>query len=122
MLFNAEPDFWHDGFPEPMLGYFNTYMDKEKRKCIELNKEKYGASFNFALNAGVFLGEKKFMLDILTKTLEFMNDDYKKGFPYGCHDDQSLLRYIHNNHFDDICADIFNEFSFWGCGHRKVAV
>jgi hypothetical protein len=39
-----------------------------------------------------------------------MIDDEKKGFPYGCMDDQCLLRFLQNKYFDEIACDIYNKY------------
>lgn len=118
VLFNSEPSFHHTGFPQPD-GASTTYYDKlyyeGKSKYVELNKNKYGLPFDNGLNAGVFLGEKAYILNLLEECYSIMKDSYDKGFPYGCQDDQCTLRFLHNQYFDNISVDLFNKFFFWGC-------
>lgn len=117
VLFNAEPDFWHTGTqsPEDSPEFYNE-LQTTKAEYIIKNKEKYNLDryYHQALNAGVFLGEKDFVLKLLGECLELMNDDYHKGYPYGDTDDQLLLRHFHNIYFDDISIDLFHKWMFWG--------
>jgi len=114
MLFNVEGNFTHTGFPEPTSRYFEPLYNIEAQRYSKLNEKKYGVAHQCGLNAGVFLGEKEFTLKILTEALNYMLDDCNKGFPFGCLDDQCLLRFIHNEHYGDISVDLFNKLSFWG--------
>lgn len=114
LLFNMESNYSHTGFPEPIPNYFDKLFYVEANRALNLNSKKYGSTIHAGLNAGVFLGEKEYVLQILKETLAYMVDDYNKGYPYGCMDDQCLLRYVHNEHFDDISIDLFNIFCFWG--------
>ena len=115
VLFNAEPQFHHTGVPDPIPNYFDPLYYEHKDKYIELNKERYGSAFQICLNAGVFLGEKEYLLSLLKEAYDLMADDVNKGFPYGCPDDQCLLRYLNNKYYGDIAVDVFNKFAFWGC-------
>lgn len=118
VLFNAEPAYHHTGFPPPEgtgQDYYDRLYYEEKEEYKSLNKNKYGHSLENALNAGVFLGEKDFVLSMLKETYEIMKDDPSKGFPFGCQDDQCTLRFVNNKYYEDIAVDIFNIFSFWGC-------
>lgn len=118
VLFNSEPAYHHTGFPGPE-GTGNDYYDSlyltEKDNYISLNNSKYGYPFDNSLNAGVFIGEKDYILSLLKETYDIMKDDPSKGFPYGCQDDQCVLRYLNNKHYNNISTDVFNMFSFWGC-------
>jgi hypothetical protein len=115
VLFNAEPFYHHTGFAGPTFNYFDSLYTTESVRYNELTLNKYKSQVLMSLNAGVFLGEKEYILTLLKEAYSLMTDDFEKGFPYGCMDDQCLLRYLHNEHFDDISADIFNQVSFWGC-------
>jgi hypothetical protein len=115
ILFNTEPAYWSTGYQAPIIGYLDSYSYDNKEKYKALNKEKYGTDFEIPINAGVFLGEKEYTLSLLEETYDIMTDDINKGFPYGCIDDQLVLRYLHTKHFEHISGDIFNTFSFWGC-------
>ena len=110
ILFNGEANYTHTGFPDPILGYFNKLYYDEAEKYGVLNQSKFGAPLQKSLNAGVFLGYKEDVLRILEETYEYMMDDFNKGFPYGCKDDQCLLRYMHNKHYDIISVDVFNKY------------
>lgn len=118
VLFNAEPAYHHTGFPGPE-GTGNNYYDplyyEGRDEYMNLNNTKYGHPLDNSLNAGVFIGEKDYILSLLKETYNMMNDDPNKGFPYGCQDDQCVMRYLNNRHFDNISTDIFSLFTFWGC-------
>lgn len=115
VLFNAEPFFHHTGFAGPTPNYFDRLYTTESYRHDRLILEKFKVPILMSLNAGVFLGEKDYILKLLNETYILMTDDPRKGFPYGCMDDQCLLRYLHNEHFEDIGIDVFNKVSFWGC-------
>ena len=113
ILFSTEPYYVGTGYVSPTASYLKGYHEC-RTNYINLNMEKYGSPMDFGINAGVFLGEKKYLLNILEEALILMNDDILKEFPYGCTDDQYVLRYLHNKHFDIIGGDVFNKFFFWG--------
>lgn len=117
LLANAEPDFWHTGL-EPPAGQDYTYYDVLYSNLINtytsLQSKKYGYPLKNTLNAGVFLGEKEYVFSTVEKMFHIMNDNSNKGFPFGCHCDQSLLRYLQIHDYENISADIFNFFTFWG--------
>lgn len=115
VLFNAEPQYHHTGVPDPIPNYFDSLYYEHKDRYMELCREKYKSNFQICLNAGVFLGEKEYLLELLKEAYDLMADDVNKGFPYGCPDDQCLLRYLNNKHFDKIGVDVFNKLAFWGC-------
>jgi hypothetical protein len=110
MLFNGEANYTHTGFPEPSFKYFDKLYYDEAEKYGNLNREKFGAPLQKGLNAGVFLGYKEDVLSILEETYNYMMDDFNKGFPYGCKDDQCLLRFMHNKHYNIISVDVFNKY------------
>jgi len=118
VLFNSEPAYHHTGFPSPK-GTGNDYYDflyyQVKDQYKSLNNNKYGFPLDNSLNAGVFIGEKNYILSLLKEAYEIMNEDANKGFPYGCQDDQCVMRYLNNKYFENISTDIFSLFSFWGC-------
>jgi hypothetical protein len=121
ILFNGEANDLHTGFPEPTHNYFDKLYYDEAKKYVELNTSKYNAPLHKRLNAGVFLGYKYNVLEMLEETYEYMMDDFNKGFPYGCKDDQCLLRYIHNKHYDIISVDVFNKY-FIHCTHLSNSI
>jgi hypothetical protein len=114
VLFNVENQYAGTGYEPPTSQYLHEFYNQQYTSFIQKNNEKYGNDLPFGLNAGVFLGEKKFVLQMLEEALSFMKEDTQKGFPYGCTDDQYVFRYLHNIHYGNISADIFNIFSFWG--------
>lgn len=118
VLFNSEPAYWHTGFPTPdgaNVDYYDKLYYEGKDYYTHLNKKKYNRFFDNGLNAGVFLGIKDYMLEILEKALFLMKDNPEKEFPHGCQDDQCTLRYLHNTYFDNISVDLYNNFFYWGC-------
>ena len=118
VLFNAEPAYHHTGFPGPE-GTGNDYYDplyyEGRDEYMRLNNDKYGHPLDNSLNAGVFIGEKDYILSLLKETYDIMKDNPNKGFPYGCQDDQCIIRYLNNKYFNNISTDIFSLFAFWGC-------
>lgn len=118
VLFNSEYGFWHTGFPAPTntKNYYDELYTKIKSKYFKLTKEKYGFtdSVQASLNAGAFIGEKKYILDMLSQVMSLMKDNPEKGFPYGCQDDQCVLKFFHFLNFKDTSIDIFHKFFFWG--------
>ena len=117
ILFNSEPYFLHTGFPPPEgteSDYYRKLYYDEKQIYKKLNEKKYEIPFENGLNAGVFLGHKDYILKLLLECEDIMEDTYLKGFPYGCQDDQCVLRYLHNKYFDIVSVDIFNKYMFWG--------
>lgn len=113
VLFSTEPYYRGTGYIPPTPLYMSPY-ESCRQDYITLNTQKYGSPMDFGINAGVFLGEKKYLLYILEEALSIMRDDVSQGFPYGCTDDQYVLRYLHNKHFDIVSGDVFNRFFFWG--------
>jgi carbamoyltransferase len=114
ILFNCESNFTHTGFLGHSMEYFIPLYTREFERYINLNMQKYNKNFDFGLNAGVFLGEKEYVYQLITETYNYMIDDESKGFPYGCLDDQCLLRFMLNEKFDYISVDFENIFCLWG--------
>jgi hypothetical protein len=110
VLFNCEPNFTHTGFGLPSHDFYSPLYEIHKDKYAQLSFEKYGIEGEKGLNAGVFLGRKKYMLEMLKEAYEYMIDDPNKGFPYGSLDDQCILRYLQILHFDKISCDVFNNY------------
>jgi len=119
ILFNIENQYAGTGYEPPDRSYLSDFYNSQYQSFLEKNKEKYGNVLPFGLNAGVFLGEKYYILNLLKECLDYMSGDVKNGFPHGCTDDQYVFRYLHNKHYNIISADIFNVFSFWG-GHMSI--
>lgn len=114
MLFNSESNFTHTGCLKHSTEYYRPLYTTELNRYVNLNLKKYNYPYDFGLNAGVFLGEKEFVQKIITEVYNYMVDSEYKGFPYGCTDDQCVLRYVLNEHFDYIAVDFENIFSLWG--------
>lgn len=114
ILFNIENIYTGTGYEAPNKEYLYDFNNHQLSIFLEKNKEKYGNELPFGLNAGVFLGEKNYVLNMLEEAYNYMKGDIKDGFPYGCTDDQYVCRYLHTKYYDIISADIFNIFSFWG--------
>jgi hypothetical protein len=121
VLFNAEDDYSNPGHPcDPKL-WLNDYPTyyKDKDAVIIKNKSNLASKMNTngftrSLNAGVFLGEREFLIEVLQKILDLMNDDPSKGYPYGESDDQVLWQHMmslyENN---EIEIDYYNLFFLW---------
>ena len=110
ILFNCEPNYAHTGFNFPSTEYYGEVYGIEKPIYSNLNKEKYGINHERSLNAGVFLGKKDYVLEMLEESLKYMEDNPDKKYPYGCLDDQVMFRYLQNIHFDKISVDVYNKF------------
>jgi hypothetical protein len=110
VLFNCEPNYAHTGFDKPSLEFYYPLYDIHKKIYTQLSFEKYGIVGEKGLNAGVFLGKKSYVLEMLKEAYAYMIDDHTKGFPYGSLDDQCILRYIQILHFDKIACDVFNKY------------
>lgn len=110
LLFNVEPNYMHTGFDKPNIGYYEPLYTVESEIYRKLNLKKYGVAHDRSLNAGIFLGKKDSVLSVLKDALYYMTDDYTKGFPYGCLDDQCMLRYLQNKRFNEISCDVYNKY------------
>jgi hypothetical protein len=109
VIFNCEPNYSHTGFGLPSHGYYSSLYENTD-VYLKLNEKKYGRGHLRSLNAGVFLGKKDYVIEMLDEALLYMEDDYNKGFPYGCLDDQCMFRHLQNIHFDKIAVDVFNNY------------
>jgi hypothetical protein len=65
ILFNCEPNYSHTGFGLPSHNFYSPLYEIYKQKYTELSLKKYGIPCEKGLNAGVFLGKKKYVLEIL---------------------------------------------------------
>ena len=121
VLFNAEDNYCYPGHPcDPKL-WLKKYPEYYKDMDATINKNKLNLSkkintngFTKSLNAGVFLGEREFLIEVLQKILDLMLDDPSKGYPYGESDDQILWQYmmsIYEN--NEIEIDYYNLFFLW---------
>lgn len=119
ILFNSEYGYWHTAFraPNNITGYYDPILTNFKDEYIQLTQKKYqfeDTNIQASLNAGAFVGEKKYILELLEDSLNYMKDDPSKGYPFGCPDDQMLLKYLHIKDFKNISIDIFHKLFFWG--------
>jgi len=123
MLFNATPGYYFNTgvaqnytdtkkYNELLLDMKDSFLKKNHKK-FNLSKDN-----NTSLNAGIFIGEKKFVLEILKEVHEYMLSDYELGFPHGSTCDQMVFKYMNNKYFDDICIDIYKKLTLWG--HEKT--
>jgi hypothetical protein len=110
VLFNCEPNYMHTGFGFPTHGFYDKLYIDEIPIYENLNEEKYGVKHRRSINGGVFLGKKDFVIFMLEESLKYMEDDFNKGFPYGCLDDQCMFRWLQNRYFDKIAVDTFSNF------------
>lgn len=113
VLFNIENQYGGTGYELPDPSYTIPWDDMIKNN-LEFNTAKFGINKAFGLNAGVFLGHKEYLLHILKEAYEYMVGSTEQGFPFGCTDDQYVLRYIHNKYTEAISTDMFNRLAFWG--------
>jgi hypothetical protein len=121
VLFNAEDGYSYPGHPCDSKLWLNGYPDyyKDKDAVTEKNKSSLASKMNTngftrSLNAGVFLGEREFLIEVLQKILDLMNDSPSKGYPHGESDDQILWQHmmsIYEN--NEIEIDYYNLFFLW---------
>lgn len=108
ILFNVEPNYCHSGLDVPSLRYYDSLCREHKDTYIQLNEKKYGIAHDRSLNAGIFLGKKDAILDVLKEAYLLMIDDPSKGLPYGAQCDQAVLKILQNKYFDIMACDIYN--------------
>lgn len=128
VLFNAE-----DGYPEPDHPckskeylqvyaeanncYASEYYGSRRNRVIDHNKAIFlklanSAPFVRCLNAGLFLGEREYLITVLSEALSIMYDDPAKGYPYGETDDQKVWQYLQTK-TDGIGIDYLNHYFLW---------
>jgi len=113
ILFNTEQNFGSAGYIWPKT-YSQTRYNKLYEEYNLKHKNKFKTTSLCSLNAGVFLGEKSYIMELLPEAIKIMEDSLDKGFPYGCSNDQLVLNWLLNEHYDLISIDFFNKFSLWG--------
>lgn len=121
ILFNAEDGYSHPGHPcDPKIWLQNHPNYYENIELIRSkNKSNLFAKINTnglskSLNAGVFLGERVYLIEALKEILELMLDNPSKGFPYGESDDQLLWQYLMSNcKNNEIDIDYYSLFFLW---------
>ena len=114
ILFNMEPSFSGAGYDWPEGDYIYNKFSVMYNEYVPKHFEKFKTKTVNSLNAGVFIGEKAYVLGLLTETLQIMEDSMDKQFPYGCTNDQLVIAWLLNKHYNDISIDFFNKFTFWG--------
>lgn len=128
VLFNAE-----DGYPEPdhpckNKNFLKAYTEKynceenryyipERNNVIRHNKSEFfkicnSVPFVRSLNAGLFMGERDYLIDILSEALSIMSDDVTKGYPFGEIDDQKVWQYLQTKR-SGIGIDYLNHYFLW---------
>ena len=116
VLFNGEGNFSHDGMAAPVKcpdeKYWDVFYGQYGDEYKESNEIKYGAKIEKGLNAGLFVGKKQAVFDMVSKAYEYMIGDCSNGFPYGCTSDQQVLRYIQIKNYNTISVDVFNRYFF----------
>lgn len=121
ILFNAEDGYSHPGHPcDPKIWlekypnyYENIELVRSKNKSNLFEKINTNG-LSKSLNAGVFLGERIYLIEALKEILELMLDNPSKGFPYGESDDQLLWQYLMSNcKNNEIEIDYYNLFFLW---------
>jgi len=110
ILFNCEPNYGGTG-PGPIRphGFYHSLWE-EIDMYEKLNEKKYGTLHRRGLNAGVFLGKKDYLIPFLEESVSYMEEDFNKGFPYGCGDDQYMFRWLQNRYFNNVSCDVFNNY------------
>lgn len=121
ILFNAEDNYSHPGHPCDPKDWLKDYPNYYENIEIIRSKNKSNLfekintnGFSKSLNAGVFLGERIYLIQFLKEILELMLDNPTKGFPYGESDDQLIWQYLMSNcKNNEIEIDYYNLFFLW---------
>jgi hypothetical protein len=129
ILFNAEDSYTfpdHCCVPKDHLEAYAKYHNcaegfyyVPRDKIIVENTQRLQKIMNCypytkSLNSGLFLGERMFMIEALTRMVEYMNDDPIKGFPYGEIENQKLWQYVQCTYENgEIQVDYLNIFFLW---------
>ena len=130
LLFNAEDGYSFPDHPCVDKDYLNKYADahnvspyeyygKIKNDTVDINIKNLHQKVNCApytksLNSGLFLGEREYLIEILTEMLNYMYDDPTKGYPYGEIENQKLWQYLQSVCKNgEIEVDYLNLFFLW---------
>ena len=129
ILFNAEDSYTfpdHPCVPHDHLKRFgdfhmcpqgNYYLHRNVimyENTIRLQKLIKCAPYTKSLNSGLFLGERIFLIEALTKMVEYMNMDPIRGVPYGEVENQKLWQYVQYTYENgEIQVDYLNAFFLW---------
>jgi hypothetical protein len=114
----------------PYLGAYS--LMPEAKMAVDADARSRGVNPLY-INAGVFVAEAKFLLEILNEALEFVapNDisavtyrewyrngilcdklsSHPKGFPHGVGCDQEIMRYLQSKHPKEMKVDFFNRLA-----------
>lgn len=121
LLFNAEDGSSHPGHPcDKKLWLYPEYYNSIRLNEVNINKQRLYAKtgiskYTRSLNAGVYLGERQFLIECLESILSLMLDDPIKKYPYGESDDQILWqRLMALNSSEEIQIDYKNLYFLWG--------
>jgi hypothetical protein len=98
----------------------NLYYGKIKQLTQEKNcqslreKMKNITPYVKSLNSGLFLGEREYMIQILSDMIDLMNEDPSKGYPYGELENQKLWQYLQSEcKNNEIEIDYLNKYFLW---------
>lgn len=127
ILFNAEDGYAHPDHPcksKDFLYKFAEhnnsdifqYYGETKNKVVQINVGRLQANVNChlyqrSLNAGLFLAEREYLIEVLEEIYSYMIDDSIKGYPYGEHEDQTLWQYVQSKcENEEIQIDYLNHY------------
>jgi hypothetical protein len=130
VLFNAEDGYSFPDHPcvdktylEQYANYHNCsmwdYYGPAKAIADDINISNLHQKINSfpyrkSLNSGLFLGEREYLVEILTTMMEFMNDDPIQGYPYGEIENQKLWQYLQSVCKNgEIEIDYLNLYFLW---------
>jgi hypothetical protein len=130
VLFNAEDGYSFPDHPcvdksylekfaehhncDPSKYYGQAKDDVSRINTLDLHKKINSAPYVKSLNAGLFLGEREYLVTILTEMLEYMNEDPTKGYPYGEIENQKLWQYLQSVCKNgEIEIDYLNLYLIW---------
>jgi hypothetical protein len=135
ILFNAEDEYFFPDHPcvdktytkkyaehnnEPQHFYYEERLNRVVTKnSTDLQNKTNCAPYRKSLNAGLFLGERKYMVEVLEKMLRYMYDDPTKGYPYGEIENQKLWQYMQSQcENGEIEIDYYNLYLLWIHGNK----
>jgi hypothetical protein len=120
ILFNAEDGMGQPGHPcDPKLWLYKDYYSQNRIDEVHLLKKRLfnrtQILFSRSLNAGVYLGEREYIISCLKNILSLMLEDSSKKYPYGESDDQILWQHLMaKDDLEQIQIDYNNLFFFRG--------
>lgn len=130
ILFNAEDDYYFPDHPCVPKDYIKKYAEynnepehfyyeNRRNKVVEINTKNLQSKIECfphrkSLNAGLFLGEREYMVEVLRDMISYMNDDPTKGYPYGEIENQKLWQYMQSIcRNGEIEIDYLNLYFLW---------